>query len=686
MADPTLSDDGVCFELDTMQDRRCAVTPTVTTRFNTIQQPFSPKVCWRIDDHRFDFDSSFLVPTASKDFSLLVAKRPPGPAAPPGSQPLIHEVKSGDYLEKIAHEYGFGSWRDLYYADENADYRASHPDPNKLYPGDTIVIPGQFSDGGEGQVEEDPKGLRLTVFGHADPTGKDAYNRELAGRRARAVYGVLVRDVNMWDDLYKNPHGGDEWSLRHNQIMLEAVGYDPGRTDGQSSAETNAAVRAFQAARGLSQSGYVDVPTRKKLIAAYMDVLCVDGAGQPFRYNRKDFLSHGEGQDGKGDYQSCSEFNPLLVFSQAEEALYEGDKELRDLENVPNRRVAIYMFEPTPKIDCSKWPCPTLKEGDGACRSNFWSDGDARRSPQSVRRDSRQRGKTMACKWYHRLSWLGACEGAYIPKRDRTVTPILDVASGIVWVGAVAATPITALLRISDEGTGPPYAGHGYLRRDNANLDLFRDASFTQALTSEPDGSNRFSAEDLRSGVTLYLKGLVSGTTQLALSLEESKHEWLKIGDPVSRSVTIEAPLRIRLHNSKHEVMAGAWCKLSVSPSPLRSDAQGWVDVSTTSHPSEVHVEWGGASGDGPHPYSLDVRFDWDTLPENQQAAVRLSNLGYARASTEFEEAVMAFQYDYQVDHEPTPVGLEDGELPPDTRERLWAIYDAECNANTAVA
>ena len=72
-----------------------------------------------------------------------------------------------------------------------------------------------------------------------------------------------------------------------------------------------------------------------------MDVLCVDADKKPFRYNRKDFMSRGEGKDGKADYQSCGEFNPMVVFSKDEELEYKkpGNKELRDAQNVRHRRV-----------------------------------------------------------------------------------------------------------------------------------------------------------------------------------------------------------------------------------------------------------------------------------------------------------------------------------------------------------
>src|SRR5262245_30783195 len=51
----------------------------------------------------------------------------------------------------------------------------------------------------------------LSIFGHADPVGQDDYNSKLSGRRAAAVYGLLVRDTKIWDDLFNNPQGGDNW-------------------------------------------------------------------------------------------------------------------------------------------------------------------------------------------------------------------------------------------------------------------------------------------------------------------------------------------------------------------------------------------------------------------------------------------------------------------------------------------
>jgi len=49
-------------------------------------------------------------------------------------------VKSGDTLSRIATDHGL-SWRALYDSQENADFRAKRPDPQKIFVGDVINIP-----------------------------------------------------------------------------------------------------------------------------------------------------------------------------------------------------------------------------------------------------------------------------------------------------------------------------------------------------------------------------------------------------------------------------------------------------------------------------------------------------------------------------------------------------------------
>src|SRR5262249_50863908 len=68
----------------------------------------------------------------------------------------------------------------------------------------------------------------LSIFGHADPTGNDDYNKVLSGRRARAIYAMLIRDTDAWEDLFSHPFGGDDWGVKAIQIMFEEVGHTPG--------------------------------------------------------------------------------------------------------------------------------------------------------------------------------------------------------------------------------------------------------------------------------------------------------------------------------------------------------------------------------------------------------------------------------------------------------------------------
>jgi hypothetical protein len=50
-------------------------------------------------------------------------------------------IKQGDYLAKIAHRFGFDAiavWND----ETNATLRTVRPNPNILYPGDVLYVPG----------------------------------------------------------------------------------------------------------------------------------------------------------------------------------------------------------------------------------------------------------------------------------------------------------------------------------------------------------------------------------------------------------------------------------------------------------------------------------------------------------------------------------------------------------------
>lgn len=282
--------------------------PTTEDQKNTFRPAIFPIACWRVDDVRFNFDSSVIRTDAVPEFKALKDLRSANPGAP------------------------------------------------------------------------------LSIFGHADPVGSDDYNKYLSGRRAQAVYGLLVRDTDLWEDLYSHNQGGDVWDDKTFQLMRAETSI----SDSSNTKDNRAAV-----------------------FAAYMDLIC----GADFKLTPGDFLAQGSDSGGKGDYQGCSEFNPVLVFSADENAKFQPASmhEKRDQENGPNRRVMIFLFRPGSVVDPGKWPCPRVKEGIAGCKKRFWSDGEKRRSFQSERRKYADTGDTFACRFYDRLSGRSPCEGGVIP-------------------------------------------------------------------------------------------------------------------------------------------------------------------------------------------------------------------------------------------------------------------------------
>jgi LysM domain len=55
--------------------------------------------------------------------------------------PKTYTVRPGDTLTLIATKSGLLSWKDIYYSPANAAFRVRRPDPNRIQPGDRILIP-----------------------------------------------------------------------------------------------------------------------------------------------------------------------------------------------------------------------------------------------------------------------------------------------------------------------------------------------------------------------------------------------------------------------------------------------------------------------------------------------------------------------------------------------------------------
>lgn len=55
-------------------------------------------------------------------------------------------VKSGDTLTRIAAREGYASWRDIYYHPDNTAFRKKRPNPDRIFPGDLLMLPGKPGD------------------------------------------------------------------------------------------------------------------------------------------------------------------------------------------------------------------------------------------------------------------------------------------------------------------------------------------------------------------------------------------------------------------------------------------------------------------------------------------------------------------------------------------------------------
>lgn len=295
------------------------VGPSTTQEVNTLRARLIPFACWRADDMRFEFGSSFVLPGIKTEMQHLA------------------------------------------------------------------------------QLIKDHPGCPLSIFGHADPVGNDDYNKQLSGRRAISIYALLTRDTALWEELYRQPAGNNDWGKKALQVMVREVDESASPS---GSEEEGPDVSSYQQ----------NSAKRKTLFADYMDRLC----GPELKLTKKDFLAQGDDAGGKGDYQGCSEFNPVLIFSQQDQQRFEQDQDKteRNEKNAPNRRVMVLLFRKGSKVSPTTWPCPSVKYGVSGCKARFFSDGEQRRStrlPDKPRKYEESKN-TFACRFYDRLSNNSPCD------------------------------------------------------------------------------------------------------------------------------------------------------------------------------------------------------------------------------------------------------------------------------------
>src|ERR1043165_791294 len=86
---------------------------------------------------------------------------------------MYHTVMQGEYLAKIARQYGFTKWQILWDAPENKDLKQKRKNPNVLFPGDEVFIPDKELREESGGTEKkhkfeldiEPLKLRIALIG-----------------------------------------------------------------------------------------------------------------------------------------------------------------------------------------------------------------------------------------------------------------------------------------------------------------------------------------------------------------------------------------------------------------------------------------------------------------------------------------------------------------------------------------
>lgn len=145
----------------------------------------------------------------------------------------------------------------------------------------------------------------------------------------------------------------------------------------------------------------------------------------------------------------------------------------------------------------------------------------------------------------------------------------------------------------------------------------------------------------------------------------------------VFRVVVTPRQVLLRLHDAEREPMSSTPFRVRIGEATTAegsTDSDGFAAFELPHFcPVRVTVEW-GEHDVFPFAFSTDIFPDCSSGSENAKITARLNNLGYSPEG-DLEAAVIQFQIDYLVDHEPHPLGLVEGKLPPDTEVVLDKLF-----------
>jgi N-acetylmuramoyl-L-alanine amidase len=206
----------------------------------------------------------------------------------------MYTVRPGDYLSKIAHAHGFSNWQCIYDHPQNQSFRDRRPNPNIIFPGDTLFVPDQsrkeelcqtgkshrfrVSSGSNSLhvILKDAEGTPLrnlpyvlhidgrAIRGNTDGTGavrqpkispqaEDA-SIEISGHRIALKIGHL------------DPVDASDKGASGVQGRLRNLGFYNGPATGSLDDETRHAIRCFQQAHELDEDADLSPALKSKLV------------------------------------------------------------------------------------------------------------------------------------------------------------------------------------------------------------------------------------------------------------------------------------------------------------------------------------------------------------------------------------------------------------------------------------
>ena len=207
-----------------------------------------------------------------------------------------YTVQQGDYLSKIAKEFGFSDYRTIWDHPDNSELKSKRKNPNVLHPGDKLVIPDLKLR--EENCAVDRKhifkmkapGLRLRLvledmyeqlianaqcllaiegdFRKITTDGQGKIDEPLRPGTTSAT--LIIQDakqthLNFVEIPIKIGHLDPFEELSGQKARLKNLGYFPGKADDKNDPAFVTAVERFQAEHGLTVDGICGPKTQGKL-------------------------------------------------------------------------------------------------------------------------------------------------------------------------------------------------------------------------------------------------------------------------------------------------------------------------------------------------------------------------------------------------------------------------------------